>query len=801
MSRPPCLVLYFLYLLSLVGAETFSVKIETENHVNIVDAKFVSFTIEPKFLFLRGEKTTGQESICMAASLAPAYLRIAGPSTSHLTFHNTSMTLDDLDTELPEPNKQKRHLFPQIDDLNSNEDEGLLSKLKKSSQKLKKPKRTTKDVEQSALDSNESLDLLSKLKKSSQKRMKQKPDSSESEKLLEIDSHDSLLSKLKKPKSGGLLKLKRFKDSEELTNDRLKRSSAVNLEVSHRQWRRFVKWAKDTGFNLVFAVNNGEKTENGMWDPNPALNMLTVADRDKVGDIFWQLGYECTNQTIEDYLNDLQTLRVMVDTFADRKWKVVGGDISRCLQEESKSDFRDYITLSSEMMDAVLLNGNSSSRELSRMSAPQRLSLLQTLSTSTTPLWLTESPQLLSEAGRAADWITSLGYSARNGFTVHFRELMENELYEPTLSFYMALLYKNLVGERVLDITIDNSESNTALFAHCTSLRHKAVPGAVTLYGVNMDSEPARFSVKLTKREEGGDIMQFILGHDHNGNIVVNGRAMFYEGDIRPVVKRVLPYKTLLLNLPPKSFGFWVLANTKVNACYDDEQVNATLVEAKPVDTDENKENKTDVVDEKVKTKSNVDASDEETKKVKRSISLDDLDIDLAGVNAIDNNEALENRIDSINRGLREVQGLFSNKKVPLRRVRRQVLDEDSEIRKKLRRHGLKKFKEDHKSIGSGIIEKLMNLPKLDLTKNLKELKLRKSPKLNKNKLSKRNSRNYRSKADDSQENETDNFLARRKRSLFTHDNKKRSGDTSENDIDSDSKQHFILANSCVDKK
>lgn len=249
----------------------------------------------------------------MAASLAPAYLRIAGPSTSHLTFHNTSMTIDDLESELPEPNKNKRHLLPQIDDI-SDENEDILSKLKKSSQKLKKPKKSNVNVEELAQDSNESLDFLSKLKKSSQKLMKQKlKDSAESEKSLETDSHKSLASKLKKPKTG-LLKLRRIIDSEESTNDRLKRSSVPNLEVSHKQWKRFAKWANDTGFNLVFAVNNGEKTENGMWDPNPALNMLTVADKDKVGDIFWQLGYgkyfntDCLDKDDHAEVNQDQTV-------------------------------------------------------------------------------------------------------------------------------------------------------------------------------------------------------------------------------------------------------------------------------------------------------------------------------------------------------------------------------------------------------------------------------------------------------------------------------------------------------------
>lgn len=79
----------------------------------------------------------------------------------------------------------------------------------------------------------------------------------------------------------------------------------------------------------------------------------------------------------------------------------------------------------------------------------------------------------------------------------------------------MALLFKNLVGDKVLSVDIDSSQS--IIFAHCTSLRHKPVSGAITLYGVNMDDEPARFSIKLSKKEEGGDILQFILGHDYSG--------------------------------------------------------------------------------------------------------------------------------------------------------------------------------------------------------------------------------------------------------------------------------------------
>ncbi|XP_031763986.2 heparanase [Galleria mellonella] len=597
-----------LSILNLVSADTFSVKIGTDQHVNVVDRRFLSFTVDPKFLFSSADKYNSKEYLCMATSLTPAYLRIAGPSTAHMSFRNSSISIDDLNP----------------DDLDMDRD---------------------------------------------------------------LEHHKDVLDKLLRRR-----------------NATLKRQVQEKLTVSSNQWEQFAKWAKTTGFELVFALNNNVKTRMGMWDPNTALDILTIAEKTNIGKMYWQLGYECNNQSIEEYLNDLETLRLIVETFipgSENKWKVVGGDVTNCLQAESKSDFKDFVTLSVEMLDAVLLNGNSSSRELERMSDYDRLKLLKLLSESDTPLWLTETTRKqYNELERAANWMASLGYSARNGFSVHYRELLKEELFEPTLSFYMALLFKNLVGERVLDV----ESSQAVIFAHCTSLRHKQVPGAVTLFAANMEDESARFSVKLSKREEGGDIMQFILGHDNSGNIVVNGRAMFYEGDIKPIIKRVRPYKTLLINLPSKSFGFWVLANTKVDACYDVvKNSNQTqLVEALDV-SDVNKNT------HKVK---------------KRSIDIDDFDYlniaemseDFADNDEIENllnieNEDIKNRIEDLNMELKKVHKLFENNEKNginknLRKKRQTDLEENEGKYRKIKKHimkpkhHIKKMLDDFKNKG-----------------------------------------------------------------------------------------------------
>ncbi|CAG9794635.1 unnamed protein product [Diatraea saccharalis] len=489
----------------------------------------------------------------MASFLTPAYLRIAGPSTSHTTFENTSITIDKIQYEK-----------------NENFFKNLLGKRK--------------------------------------------------------------------------------------------RQAPSRLKITNFQWREFIKWANVTGFDIVFALNNDEKTSSGLWDPSSALTALTLAKKANIENIVWQLGYECNNKTIDEYLNDLETVRVLMETVqgggraGGPRWRAAGGDVTRCLTQPG--DFNDYITLAIDMADVLMLNGNSTTQELDEMSERDRLKLLTSLQRSSTPLWITDSPLWTGEMERAADWMASLGYSARNGFSVHFRELMTEELYEPTLSFYMALLYKNLVGERVLPVQFNTLQ--TTVFAHCTSLRQKAVPRAVTLYGVNMEQKPTRLAVKLTPRED------------------VNGRAMTNEGDIRPILKRVRPYKTLLINLPAKSFGFWVLSNTNIAACQDIDDSDKKFVQAENINLD-------DIEIEK------------KTVRRKRFTTIDDfndefLEADLGDLdNSIDTVQ-LKDMIKNLNEELRSAQHFF---KRHTSRVRRQVNDQIKGTRKARRQ--LITYKKDNK--------------------------------------------------------------------------------------------------------
>lgn len=191
---------------------------------------------------------------------------------------------------------------------------------------------------------------------------------------------------------------------------------------------------------------------------------------------------------------------------------------------------------------------------------------------------------------------------------------------------------------------------------------------------------------------------------------------MSHHGDIKPVIKRVRPYKTLLINLPPKSFGFWVLANTKVDACYDleDDGKDKQFVEA------------IDVTDIK-----------EEENKIRRRRSLvddyDDLNVvDINDFSEIDQylneieNPALRKRIDNLNNKLRKVHAFLDNNNSETDhdlfegaenfRRKRQIWGEDNSLEnslRKLKKHLLKTRHDkrrllDYEFKKNGLVENLL---------------------------------------------------------------------------------------------
>lgn len=209
---------------------------------------------------------------------------------------------------------------------------------------------------------------------------------------------------------------------------------------------------------------------------------------------------------------------------------------------------------------------------------------------------------------------------------------------------------------------------------------------------------------------------------------------MYFEGDLKPAVKRVRPYKTLLLNLPARSFGFWVLANTKINACYEEEDNNnSESVESATVESEEN---------EGFKAKRSILHKDFDEYTNLPDVSLDFVD-ENDTVENIDN-ENLVNRISKLNEGLNKVQKLYKNRPKTNNRLKRQIDSETlREKIKQIRSRGLvlrkyKKADEEPKPKSGGMLPNIIKLSKRNLTTRFRNNRHRKGSKLSKNKLNKR---------------------------------------------------------------
>lgn len=260
---------------------------------------------------------------------------------------------------------------------------------------------------------------------------------------------------------------------------------------------------------------------------------------------------------------------------------------------------------------------------------------------------------------------------------------------------------------------------------------------------------------------------------------------MYHEGDIRPIVKRVRPYRTLLVNLPAKSFGFWVLANTKIEAChdYEDDIPKNELVEAMPLDDE------TDL---------------ETTVKIKRSLlpNLNAKELNLKEVedDALDKhffieNKELKRRVKDLNRDLKTIHEKFSKKTV-LKRRKRFTSEDHSNIKKKF------------KYLKRRLEEKWEDRPKFEILRNLfgvngnentnMKHRIKKASRFHRSKFDKKNPKNEPPKRVDevSNEDNSSNDKSRKRRSInreeknhkheIKHEREKE--DSTENEIDSDLK-------------
>ncbi|XP_063599745.1 heparanase-like [Penaeus indicus] len=389
----------------------------------------------------------------------------------------------------------------------------------------------------------------------------------------------------------------------------------TNFTMTGRDWRILQDFARDVGMSLLFDINQFHRREgDGPWDPaNARLIVRDVEEERGAGDILWQLGNEPNaynhkfsvsippTQTAEDYLRLRQELEGRFPHAG-----VVGPDVTRPKKMNRKLAVKmssmDYlgsflstvkINLTAITWHQYYVNGRTATLE--KFLSPEVFEQLvwqvdevvrvrDQLSPGT-PVWLTETssawgggaPGLSNAFVGGFLWLDKLGVAARGGIGLVARQTLYDGCYalldqdlNPYPDYWLSVLYKRIVGGRVLDLTLHDAPKTVRLYAHCYNEEEKDhLPGAVVIYGENLGAFSV--AVALQGRLNASPVLRYLLeapkGELRSRVVMLNGQGLrVTSSNELPTMPPVAASGGELV-LPPTSLGFWVLPHAHLPAC------------------------------------------------------------------------------------------------------------------------------------------------------------------------------------------------------------------------------------------
>jgi hypothetical protein len=196
------------------------------------------------------------------------------------------------------------------------------------------------------------------------------------------------------------------------------------------------------------------------------------------------------------------------------------------------------------------------------------------------PVWLTESGgqscggQLdVGDRFLNAFWyLNTLGRMARAGNEVFVRQTLSGSTYgllddvtlEPRPDYWAALLWRRLMGTRVLVPKRAPADPDVRVFTHCT---RDGAPGAVTVLALNTSRErTVTLRMRRTKRATPGALYLVTAPDPAGTTAYLNGTPLVVSADGTPPALASVPLSGRVA-LPPVSYAFVVVPNAEAAAC------------------------------------------------------------------------------------------------------------------------------------------------------------------------------------------------------------------------------------------
>ncbi|XP_027580921.1 heparanase [Pipra filicauda] len=368
-------------------------------------------------------------------------------------------------------------------------------------------------------------------------------------------------------------------------------------------------FANCSGFHLIFGLNALLRKGGLQWDSSNAQALLDYCASQSYN-ISWELGNEPNSfrkksgihidgsQLGQDFIH----LRQLLNNYTlYQHAKLYGPDVGQP-RKHTQRLLRSFLKSGGKVIDSVTwhhyyVNGRSATRR--DFLSPEVLDTFATaihevleIVDGTVPnkkVWLGETssaygggaPRLSNTYVAGFMWLDKLGLSARKGIDVVMRQVffgagtyhLVDANFEPLPDYWLSLLYKRLVGTKVLQVGLAGAnERKLRVYLHCTNtLNPKYREGDVTLFVLNLYNITQH--LQLPDYLSSKHVDQYLLLPHGKENIL--SRSIELNGHVlRMVDDKTLPElmeKPLgpgsVLGLPAFSYGFYVIKNAKAVAC------------------------------------------------------------------------------------------------------------------------------------------------------------------------------------------------------------------------------------------
>ncbi|PNJ52459.1 heparanase isoform X2 [Pongo pygmaeus] len=303
------------------------------------------------------------------------------------------------------------------------------------------------------------------------------------------------------------------------------------------------------------------------------------------------------SQLGEDFIQLHKLLRK--STFKNAK--LYGPDVGQPRRKTAKM-LKSFLKAGGEVIDSVTwhhyyLNGRTATKEdfLNPdvldifISSVQKVFQVVESTRPGKKVWLGETSSaygggapLLSDTFAAGFmWLDKLGLSARMGIEVVMRQVffgagnyhLVDENFDPLPDYWLSLLFKKLVGTKVLMASVKGSKRRKLrVYLHCTNMdnpRYKE--GDLTLYAINLHNvtKYLRLPYPFFNKQVDKYLLRPLGPHGLlSKSVQLNGQTLKMVDDqtLPPLMEKPLRPGSSL-GLPAFSYSFFVIRNAKVAAC------------------------------------------------------------------------------------------------------------------------------------------------------------------------------------------------------------------------------------------